>query len=136
LGTMSLANGQAAYSTAYTSTGTRSISGVYSGDSNNQSSASGVLSQVVNSLPAATTTKVTTSGSQSFINRSVTFTVTITSTYGPIPDGEMVTFYDGITPIGTGAITSGVAAFSTSTLTAKTHTIKATYPGDATFKAS
>ena len=136
LATVALANGQAAYSKTYTTTGTRSISAVYSGDGNNVSSASAVLNQVVNSLPAATTTKVTSSGSPSFINQPVTFTATITSTYGPIPNGETVTFYDGTAKIGTGTTTSGVAAFRTSTLTVKTHTIKATYPGDATFKAS
>jgi len=136
LATVALANGQAAYSKTYTTTGTRSISAVYSGDGNNVSGASAVLNQVVNSLPAATTTKVTSSGSPSFINQPVTFTATITSTYGPIPNGETVTFYDGTAKIGTGTTTSGVAAFSTSTLTVKTHTIKATYPGDATFKAS
>ena len=39
LGTVALANGQAAYSTAYTTTGGRYIAAVYSGDSNNLSSA-------------------------------------------------------------------------------------------------
>ena len=136
LATMALASGQATRTTMYTTTGMRYISAVYSGDGNNQISGSSVLNQVVNSLPAATTTKVTSSGSPSLINQSVTFTAAITSTYGPVPNGEIVTFYDATTPIGTGATTSGVATFSISTLTAKTHTIKATYPGDATFKAS
>jgi hypothetical protein len=136
LGTVALANGQAAYSTAYTTTGARYIAAVYSGDSNNLSSASAVLSQAVKSLPAATTTKVTTSGSPLFINQPATFTATITSTYGPIPDGENVTFFDGATAIGTGATAHGVAKVDTSALTARAHTIKANYPGDATFMAS
>ncbi len=124
------------YSTTYTTTGTRFITAVYSGDNDNLGSTSAALKQVVNALPAATITKVVTSGSPTYINQSVTFTSTTTSTYGPIPDGETVTFYDGATAIGTVPTTSGVASFTTSTLSAKTHTIKATYIGDATFKSS
>ena len=136
LGTVALANGHAAYSTAYTTTGGRYITASYSGDSNNLSSVSAVLSQAVRSLPALTATKVVTSGSPIFINHPVTFTATITSTYGPIPDGEPVSFYDGAVAIGMGTTARGVATFNTSSLTAKTHTIKASYPGDATFMAS
>jgi hypothetical protein len=136
LGTVALANGQAAYTTTYTTTGTRSITVVYSGDSNNLGSTSAVLSQSVNALPAATTTKITTSGSPTYINQLVIFTATITSTYGPIPDGEAVTFYDGTTVITTGITTNGVSTFSSSTLAARSHTIKATYAGDAAFKSS
>jgi hypothetical protein len=90
----------------------------------------------VNNLPAVTTTRVSSSGSASFINQPVTFTATITSTYGPIPNGEIVTFYDGITSIGTGVTAAGVTTFTTSSLSAKTHTIKASYLGDGSFKAS
>ena len=85
---------------------------------------------------AATTTQVTTSGSPSLVNQPVTFTATVTSKFGNIPNGELVTFYDGATTIGTGATASGVATFTTSSLSAKTHTIKAKYPGDAIFKPS
>jgi hypothetical protein len=38
--------------------------------------------------------------------------------------------------MGTGVTVSGVATFTTSSLTARTHTIKATYAGDATFATS
>jgi hypothetical protein len=133
--TMVLINGQAAYTATYTTGGTRSMTAIYAGDGNNLTSTSAALKQAVNSLPAATTTKVMTSGSPSLINQPVTFTATITSTYG-VPDNETVTFYDGATAIGTGLTAGAVATFQTSSLTAKTHTIKASYPGDATFKAS
>jgi hypothetical protein len=66
----------------------------------------------------------------------VTFTATVTWTYGTVPDGETVTFFDGTTTIGTGTTTSGVAKLTTSSLTVATHTIKATYPGDSEFKPS
>jgi len=136
LATVPLVNGHAAYSTTYTTTGTRYITAKYSGDSNDLASTSTVLNQAVNLLPAATTTRITSSGSPSFINRVVTFTATITSTYGPIPDGETVTFYDGANAIGTGPTTNGTVTLRTSSLAARTHTIKATYPGDVTFKTS
>jgi hypothetical protein len=60
----------------------------------------------------------------------------VTWTYGVVPNGELVTFFDGMTAIGTGATANGVATFATSSLTKKTHTIMATYAGDATFKPS
>jgi len=83
-----------------------------------------------------TTTMVTTSGSPSGINQPVTFTATVSSTGGSIPDDEAVTFYDGSTQIGVGGTSAGVATFTTSTLSVKTHTIKATYGGDTTFRTS
>jgi len=66
----------------------------------------------------------------------VTFTATVTSTHGAIPDGELVTFYDGKLAIGTGTTAGGVATFTTSSLKAETHSIKATYAGDDTFEPS
>jgi hypothetical protein len=66
----------------------------------------------------------------------VTFTATVTWTYGTVPDGEAVTFFDGTIILGTGTTASGVATFTTSSLTLRTHAIKANYAGDATFKPS
>jgi Bacterial Ig-like domain (group 3)/FG-GAP-like repeat/FG-GAP repeat len=136
LGTVALLNGQAAYSATYTTSGTRYVTAVYSGDSNHLGSTSAVLSQVVSTLPAATTTKVSTSGSPTFINQLVMFTAKITSTYGPIPDGDTVTFYDGTTVMGAGLTSNGATTFSTPKLAARTRTIKASYAGDVTFKSS
>jgi hypothetical protein len=136
LSTVALTKGQATYSTTYTTTGTRSITATYSGDTNDLGSTSAALSQTVNALPAATTTKVATSGSPTYINQPAIFTATVTSTYGPIPNGETVTFYDGTNIMGTGFTTNGASTFSTSTLAARSHTIKATYAGDGTFKSS
>ena len=45
-------------------------------------------------------------------------------------------FYDGMTAIGSGSTVGGIATFSTATLAAGTHSIKATYAGDASFKPS
>jgi len=81
-------------------------------------------------------TLVTTSGSPSFVGQPVTFTATVTSAQGKIPDGELVTFYDGTTTLGSVALASGTAAFTTSSLSVREHIIKATYAGDAAFDPS
>jgi uncharacterized repeat protein (TIGR03803 family) len=95
-----------------------------------------VAFRVIPTKLATTTTTLTTSGSPSIINQAVMFTATVTSAGGSIPDNEAVTFYDGSTQIGVGSTASGVATFTTSTLSAKAHTIKATYGGDTAFRTS
>ena len=127
---------QPSYTTSYATVGKHSITAVYSGDANNLGSTSSTYTQYIENLPVATTTKVTSSGSPSLINTPVTFTATVTSTFGKIPDGETVTFFDNATQIGTGTTVNGVATFTTSTLSAKSHAIKGTYAGDKTFKTS
>jgi hypothetical protein len=136
IATVPVSNGQAMAATTYPSTGVRLITAVYSGDNNDLGSTSAVLKQSVAKFPVVTATKITTSGSASNVGQSVTFTATLTSSFGVMPSGEIVTFYDGATAMGTGITVSGVATFSTSSLTAKTHVIKAVYPGDGTFKTS
>jgi hypothetical protein len=133
IATVTVTSNQALFRTKFTTAGLHSITATYSGDTNNVGSVSPALTEQV---VAPTKTVVTTSGSPSLAGQPVTFTATVTSTYSAIPDGELVTFYDGTKAMGTGATTSGVATFTTSTLTAKTHTITAKYPGDATFKPS
>src|SRR5208337_613028 len=87
--------------------------------------------QLSGTVPYPSKTLVTTSGSPSYVGQSVTFTAAVTSSYGAIPDGELVTFHEGTTPLGSVALASGMAAYSTSSLSAKLHTIEATYAGDA-----
>jgi len=66
-----------------------------------------------------------------FTSNPVTFTATLTSTYGT-PTGT-VNFLDGSTQIGSATLSSGVAAFTTSALTVGPHSITAVYGGDANF---
>jgi hypothetical protein len=66
----------------------------------------------------------------------VTFTATITATGSPT---GTVIFKDGTTAIGSGTVINKVASFtrsSTSPLTIASHTITATYSGDAAFAGS
>jgi hypothetical protein len=112
--------------------GIYTIKGNYSGDANNNASTS-VLTQYISYLSH---TAVVTSGSPTFIGQPVTFTATVTSKHGSIPDGELVTFYDGTYALGSTLLASGIATYTTSALSARAHTIKALYLGDAKFQSS
>jgi hypothetical protein len=135
IGTSVTAGGVATITTSSLASGTHSIGASFAGNSPFEASHNKV-SQVVTAAPVQTKTALVTSGSPSLSGQPVTFTATVTSEYGAIPDGEIVTFYDGARTMGTGPTSGGVASYTTSSLSVKTHTIKATYPGDATFKSS
>jgi hypothetical protein len=132
--TVKLVGGQASYTTTYTKDGHHAITATYSGDTANDASTSSIFTEYVGLAPSQTV--LTTSGSPSHVGHEVTFSATVTWTYGTVPNGEPVTFFDGTTAIGTATTAGGVATFKTSSLTVKTHTIKAAYAGDATFKPS
>jgi hypothetical protein len=86
--------------------------------------------------PATTKTTVTTSGTPSKSGQPVTFTAAVTATEGPTPNGTTVTFFNNGTRIGTAKTMDGAAKFTTSSLTVGRHTIRASYPSSAFFKAS
>jgi hypothetical protein len=130
---VSLTNGQAVYTTEYKTLGVHSFNAFYSGDANNDFSESATVTEHVMGASVMT---LTTSGSPSRIGQSVTFTATVTSKYGAIPDGELVTFYDGPAKMGSVALAGEMAAYTTSLLSAGKHTIKAEYSGDAIYKPS
>ncbi len=82
-------------------------------------------------------TTLTTSGSPSQLGQMVTFTAKVSSSAGAIPDGDVVAFYDGKNAkLASVPLLSGVATFSTSSLTAGSHNIEALYLGDPGFKRS
>lgn len=108
--------------------GAHSITAVYSGDADNDPSTSPVFTE---NVQWSSRMDVTTSGSPSLVGQPVTFTATPISHGNFVPDGEIVTFFDFKTEIGTAATAGGQAKFTTSSLSAKRHTIRAAYPGDA-----
>ena len=123
-------SGIATYSTTTLSAGTHSITAVYGGDTNFTTSTSSTLSQVVNQIIA--TTNLTSSVNPSTLGQSVTFTATVGGT-GGTPSGT-VTFKDGATTLGTGTLDgSGVATYSTATLSVGTHSITGVYSGDTNY---
>ncbi len=80
-----------------------------------------------------TTLSVTSSGTPSAVGAPVTFTALVS---GSAPTGT-VTFYDGATALGSGALdATAQATLTTSSLARGTHTITAQYGGDANNSAS
>ena len=92
--------------------------------------------QSFNIAKAATSTAVTSSVNPSDFGQSVTFTATVTSGAGT--PTATVQFKDNGTNLGSAVAlsASGVAQFTTSSLTVGTHTITAEYSGDANFLPS
>ncbi len=132
IGTGTTSGSIATFTTNTLTAGTRSFTATYSGNSNYASSTSSAVSQAVNKV--STTTSLSSSFNPSIHGASVTFTATVSPS---VPNGETVTFYDNSVQIGTGTTTSSsVATFTTNALTAGTHSITATYYGDAHFLGS
>ena len=130
-------SGQASFSTSGLAAGSHSITAVYAGDANFTGSTSPTLVQQVNqgSALSSSTTALTVSPNPAASGTTVTFTAQV-STGSGTPTGT-VTFRDGGTPVGTVAVNgAGTATFTTNSLTAGSHSITATYGGDATYTGS
>jgi hypothetical protein len=78
---------------------------------------------------------LTSSQNPSNFGQSVTFTANVTPQFSGTVKGA-VTFYDGTMPLKTAYLSGAVAKFTTSALTAGSHTITATYNGSTNFYAS
>ncbi len=132
LGTETLnTHGFASFSTSDLDLGSHTISAVYSGDDNFNTITSGDLTQVVTN----TTTSLTSSAISSVSGDSLTLTATVSSGAGT-PTGT-VTFYDGSTLVDSETLDgSGVATFTTSSLSIGNHSITAVYAGDGTYTSS
>ncbi len=134
LGTVALSLGKAMFATSSLSVGTHSITAAYGGGTNFNASTSGALSEVVNK--AASSTAVSSSVNPSSFNQSVTFTAKVKSATTGIPAGN-VTFKNGTVVLGTVALnSSGVATFTTSSLSLGSHSITANYAGGTNFTSS
>ena len=135
LGSQTLTNNSAIFGISGLSVGGHNITASYLGNGSFTTSTSSILAQTVNL--AATDTIVTSSVNPASPGQAVTFTATV-SPIAPgvgIPTGT-VKFFDGATPLGPVALTAGVAAFGTSTLSIGSHTITASYGGDSDFAPS
>ncbi len=120
------ATNKAAFATSALLAGSHSLAAVYSGGGERFGSTSPVLTETVNK--ATTTTTLVSSLNPSSYWRPVTFTATIVSQFGGLVGGS-VTFKDGATTLGTIAVNSNKAAFTTQALGAGTHNVTAVYSG-------
>jgi autotransporter-associated beta strand protein len=136
LGTAILsAGGTTTFSPPLLSAGSHTITAIYGGDSNFNSSTAAAITQTVNQ--AASSTMVTSSINPSFFGQSVTFTATVApnSPATATPTG-MVTFMDGAATLATTPLSGGTASFTTTILSVATHVISVSYSGDSNFTAS
>ncbi len=85
---------------------------------------------------AASSTVLSSSANPSVYGQNVTFTATVSSPQASATPGGTVEFFDGLTSLGTGTMTAGVASFSIDTLGGGSHAITAKYSGDAIFAPS
>jgi Bacterial Ig-like domain (group 3)/FG-GAP-like repeat len=85
----------------------------------------------------ATSTALASGLNPSIYGQAITLTATVTSIGGRIPPHpETVTFYNGLSVLGTAPMTGGIASLTTSSLQSGIHAITAAYLGDANFTAS
>src|SRR5467141_2002791 len=130
LGNMSLIGDSARLSTANLAAGSHTIKMVYGGDLvfNKDST---TITQIVNQ--AAPIVSLVSSLNPSTFGRQVTFKTKVDSG-SRTPTGS-VTFFDGVTSLGSAALTGDSALLNTGSLTAGTHTIKGVYSGSPNFKS-
>ncbi len=110
------------------------LTAVYLGDANFLSSpASNSVTETV--IPGTVTT-LTSSANPTTLNQPITLTATVKANSTLISSTALVTFYQGATVIGTGAITNGVATLQTSYPTVGYYALTASFPGDANYGGS
>ena len=132
-----LGNDQATFTTSALSVATHPITAKYGGDTDDQTSSSGILTQTVNQ--DATTTTINASTTSPSFGQTVTLTAQTTAKApgSGTPTGS-VSFVDLTTgnPLGSGALSGGVANLTISTLEPGGHSIEAIYSGDGNFITS
>ncbi len=123
------AQGVAVFTTSTLAVGTHNIVAVYVGDNNYATSTSAPIAQVV-SLAAP---GLTLSGPSAPVDAGITatFSAALTTSGGVAPTGAL-TLKEGSVVIGTQNVTNaGTFTFSSATLSIGTHSLVATYAGDA-----
>ena len=106
------------------------------GNCPSENTLAGTVGVFLNNSTAATTTSLISSLNPSVYGQKITWTATVTSTGGTPPNGETVTFYNGLNVLGTAPLSEGIASLTKSSLNSGIFTISATYAGDASFTAS
>ncbi len=133
IGSGTLAGGTATFSTTSLNAGPHSIAAAYPGDINLGGSKAVVKVSV---LKAGTTTALSVVPSSPHAGDNVTLTATVSSPTGLVPVGSVI-FKDGTTVLAASVPldNTGTATFTTS-FTAGTHKLTATYPATTNFTGS
>ena len=131
LAVRTLATGTALFATNALAVGSHSLTAVYSGDPDNLASTSSTVAQVVSA--AATTTTLTLSPASAQLGQNVTLQAKIA---GGLAAGGTVTFTAGGSSLGTATVNGAAATLAVSNLALGSHTIGASYAGDANHQAS
>lgn len=135
MGTVTLANSSASWTTSALTAGQHTITAVYRASGSDLASTA-LLTQTVNGLQ--TTTTLTAAPNPAYALQAVTLTAHVTPATSGTPTGT-VTFYDNGAAIGTSALpASGIATLQTSfaAASATPHQLIAIYSGDSTFNTS
>jgi len=126
LGTGTISGTTATYTTSTLAVGTHPMTAVYSGDANYNSATSAVDNQVVTTVSTSTTTLSVAPTTVMYGDPA-----TLTAVVGPSFATGTVSFYEGVTLLGTASLdNTGTAVLPISTLNAGVHTIVAKYNGD------
>ena len=128
LGTTTIVGGSAQLLTSTLAVGPHSITASYNGDVNFIASTSAPLSQAV--TRATSSVALNSSVSPAAYGQTVSLTATITPQFGGSATGS-VTFLDGATPLGSSPVSGNSASLNVSTLTVGSHSLTASYGGDA-----
>jgi hypothetical protein len=127
LGSAALSGGIAAISISTLATGSHSITATYSGDGTDAASTSSAVGVTVAKL--AVSVSAASSLNPSVSGQGVTLTATVT----PAGATGTVQFLDGGSVLGTAVLGGGAATFTTASLAPGSHSITASYSGDATY---
>jgi hypothetical protein len=133
LGSATLTDGVANFTTTAMPVGADSITAAYAGDTSFAGSTSAAVRQSVGK--ATSFTALSSSPNPSTAGQSVTFTATVSGQFGGTPTGS-VTFSNGGTSLGTGTMSGASAVITTSALPAGPDSITAVYGSDTNFGAS
>jgi ELWxxDGT repeat protein len=133
-GGVSLASGQATFSTTTLAAGSHTITAVYGGDSSFTGS-QGAAPQVVTKANSATT--LATVATTAVYGERVAFVAFVTAVSPATLTPGTVTFKEGTTVLAANvAVSGGHAGFNTAQLSVGSHTITALYNGDSNVKTS
>ena len=136
IGTGTLTSGVATLSVSSLPLGANALKADYAGNVNLAASTSAVATVTVSK--AATTLALSASPSSAALGAKVVLTATLNpfASGGITSNGGVITFYNGVTSIGTGTLTSGVATLSLTSLPMGSNTLTAKYAGTTDLAAS